>query len=94
MKARLAFSIATMVEPEILIVDEVLSVGDTKFQRKSREKMQSLLNEDATVLFVSHSTQQVKNICKRAIWLHQGELIAEGSAEEVCDLYEKWVKEN
>lgn len=94
MKARLAFSIATMVEPEILIVDEVLSVGDTKFQRKSREKMQSLLNEDATVLFVSHSTQQVKTICKRAIWLHQGELIAEGSAEEVCDLYEKWVKEN
>jgi ABC-type polysaccharide/polyol phosphate transport system ATPase subunit len=94
MKARLAFSIATMVEPEILIVDEVLSVGDTKFQRKSRKKMQSLLNEDATVLFVSHSTQQVKNICKRAIWLHQGELIAEGSAEEVCDLYEKWVKEN
>ena len=94
MKARLAFSIATMVEPEILIVDEVLSVGDTKFQRKSREKMQSLLNEDATVLFVSHSTQQVKTICERAIWLHQGELIAEGSAEEVCDLYEKWVKEN
>lgn len=94
MKARLAFSIATMVEPEILIVDEVLSVGDTKFQRKSRKKMQSLLNEDATVLFVSHSTQQVKTICERAIWLHQGELIAEGSAEEVCDLYEKWVKEN
>lgn len=94
MKARLAFSIATMVEPEILIVDEVLSVGDTKFQRKSKEKMQSLLNEDATVLFVSHSTRQVKTICKRAIWLHQGELIAEGSAEEVCDLYEKWVKEN
>ena len=83
MKARLAFSIATMVEPEILIVDEVLSVGDTKFQRKSKEKMQSLLNEDATVLFVSHSTRQVKTICKRAIWLHQGELIAEGSARSM-----------
>ena len=94
MKARLAFSIATMVEPEILIVDEVLSVGDTKFQRKSKEKMQSLLNEDATVLFVSHVTQQVRDICNKAIWLHQGELIAEGSAEEVCDLYENWIKEN
>ncbi|WP_286242906.1 ABC transporter ATP-binding protein [Methanobacterium ferruginis] len=93
MKARLAFSIATMVEPEILIVDEVLSVGDAKFQQKSREKMKSLLNEDATVLFVSHSTHQVKTICNRAIWLHQGELIAEGSAEEVCDLYDKWISE-
>lgn len=93
MKARLAFSIATMVEPKILIIDEVLSVGDAKFQQKSREKMNSLLDEDATVLFVSHSTHQVKAICNRAIWLHQGELIAEGSAEEVCDLYDKWVNE-
>lgn len=93
MKARLAFSIATMVEPEILILDEVLSVGDAKFQQKSREKMNSLLNEDATVLFVSHSTYQVKTICNKAIWLHQGELIAEGSAEEVCDLYDKWINE-
>ena len=93
MRARLAFSIATMVEPEILIVDEVLSVGDAKFQQKSREKMQSLLNEDATVLFVSHSTLQVKTICNRAIWLNQGELIAEGSAEEVCDLYDEWISE-
>lgn len=94
MNARLAFSIATMVEPEILILDEVLSVGDAKFQEKSREKMNSLLDEDATVLFVSHSTHQVRNICDKAIWLHQGELIAEGSADDVCDLYEKWIKEN
>lgn len=94
MKARLAFSIATMVEPEILIIDEVLSVGDAKFKEKSREKMNSLLDEDSTVLFVSHSTHQVKAICNKAIWLHQGEVIVEDSAEEVCDLYEKWVKEN
>jgi ABC-2 type transport system ATP-binding protein len=94
MNARLAFSIATMVEPEILIVDEVLSVGDAKFQKKSREKMNSLLDEDATVLFVSHAAYQVRDICNKAIWLHQGELIAEGSAEEVCDLYENWIKEN
>ncbi|MDY9922515.1 ABC transporter ATP-binding protein [Methanobacterium sp.] len=91
MKARLAFSIATMVEPEILIIDEVLSVGDAKFQEKSREKMNSLLDEDATVLFVSHSTQQVRNICNRAIWLDKGELITQGPVDEVCDAYEKFI---
>ncbi|CDG65551.1 MAG: lipopolysaccharide transport system ATP-binding protein [Methanobacterium sp.] len=93
MKARLAFSIATMVEPEILIVDEVLAVGDAKFQQKSREKMNSLLNEDATVLFVSHSTRQVRDICNRAIWLHKGELITEGPVDEVCDAYEKFTQQ-
>jgi ABC-2 type transport system ATP-binding protein len=92
MKARLAFSIATMVEPEILIIDEVLSVGDAKFQEKSREKMNSLLDEDATVLFVSHSTQQVRNICNRAIWLDKGKLIAEGPVDEVCNAYEKFIQ--
>ncbi|WP_292612399.1 ABC transporter ATP-binding protein [Methanobacterium sp. BAmetb5] len=92
MKARLAFSIATMVEPEILIVDEVLSVGDAKFQQKSREKMNSLLDEDATVLFVSHATQQVRNICNRAIWLDKGKLIAEGPVDEVCNAYEKFIQ--
>jgi ABC-2 type transport system ATP-binding protein/lipopolysaccharide transport system ATP-binding protein len=92
MKARLAFSIATMVEPEILIIDEVLSVGDAKFQEKSREKMNSLLDEDATVLFVSHSTQQVRNICNRAIWLDKGKLIAEGPVDEVCDAYEEFIQ--
>lgn len=91
MKARLAFSIATMVEPEILIIDEVLSVGDAKFQEKSREKMNSLLDEDATVLFVSHSTQQVRNICNRAIWLDKGKLITQGPVDEVCDAYEKFI---
>ncbi len=92
MKARLAFSIATMVEPEILIVDEVLSVGDAKFKQKSREKMNSLLNEDATVLFVSHSTGQVRDICNRAIWLHKGKLITEGPVDEVCDAYEEFIQ--
>ncbi|CEL25325.1 ABC transporter ATP-binding protein [Methanobacterium formicicum] len=92
MKARLAFSIATMVEPEILIVDEVLSVGDAKFQQKSRDKMNSLLDEDATVLFVSHSTHQVREICNRAIWLDKGKLIADGPVDEVCDDYEKFVR--
>lgn len=91
MKARLAFSIATMVEPEILIIDEVLSVGDAKFQEKSRQKMNSLLDEDATVLFVSHSTQQVRNICNKAIWLEKGKLITQGDVDEVCDVYEKFI---
>lgn len=92
MKARLAFSIATMVEPEILIIDEVLSVGDAKFQEKSRQKMNSLLDEDATVLFVSHSTQQVRNICNKAIWLEKGKLITQGDVDEVCDVYEKFIQ--
>lgn len=91
MKARLAFSIATMVEPQILIIDEVLSVGDAKFQQKSREKMSSLLNENATVLFVSHSTQQVRQICSKAIWLQKGKLISYGPVDEVCDGYEKFI---
>lgn len=92
MKARLAFSIATMVEPEILIIDEVLSVGDAKFQEKSRQKMNSLLDEDATVLFVSHSAQQVRNICNKAIWLEKGKLITQGDVDEVCDVYEKFIQ--
>jgi ABC-type polysaccharide/polyol phosphate transport system ATPase subunit len=91
MNARLAFSIATMVEPEILILDEVLSVGDAKFQQKSREKMRSLLNEGATVLFVSHSTQQVRKICDKAIWLEKGKLMTYGPVDEVCDDYEKFI---
>ena len=91
MTARLAFSIATTVEPEILIIDEVLSVGDAKFQQKSREKMNSLLDEDATVLFVSHSTQQVRDMCNRAIWLEKGELITQGDVDEVCDAYENFI---
>lgn len=91
MKARLAFSIATMVEPDILIIDEVLSVGDAKFQQKSRAKMKSLLNKDATVLLVSHSIQQVKDICDKALWLEKGEMIAQGPVDEVCGAYEKFI---
>jgi len=91
MKARLAFSIATMVEPQILIIDEVLAVGDAEFRKKSEKKMKSLLNEDATVLFVSHSTRMVKDICNKAIWLDKGKLIEQGSAEKVCDIYNRWI---
>lgn len=91
MNARLAFSIATAVNPQIMILDEVLSVGDAKFRGKSLEKMRSLLEEDVTVLFVSHTIQQVKELCNKAIWLENGRVIMQGSADEVCDKYDESV---
>jgi len=91
MRARLGFSIATSVKPEILILDEVLSVGDIKFQEKSREKMESLMDSEVTLLFVSHSVEQVKSFCNKAIWLQHGKLMAKGSVDEVCELYDEWV---
>lgn len=87
MNARLGFSIATMVEPEILILDEVLSVGDAKFQKKSQQKMKSLLGSNTTVLFVSHSIEHVRSLCNKAIWLEKGSLVMQGPADEVCDAY-------
>ena len=92
MKARLGFSIATVIKPEILVLDEVLSVGDAKFQEKSEKKITSLFNEGVTVLFVSHSIQQVKKICNKAIWLEKGELVMKGDAKEVCEAYEEICK--
>jgi ABC-type polysaccharide/polyol phosphate transport system ATPase subunit len=92
MRARLGFSIATSVQPEILILDEVLSVGDARFQEKSRLRMESILGGQVTLLFVSHSTAQVKNMCNRAIWLEKGRLVMDGSAEEVCARYEESIR--
>lgn len=89
MKSRLGFSIATAVEPDILILDEVLSVGDAKFRRKSLAKVQSMFDHGVTVLFVSHSIDQVLAICDRAILLQKGKIIAEGTAEEVAVVYEE-----
>ncbi len=87
MKARLGFSIATVVEPEILILDEVLSVGDAKFQEKSENRIMQLFDKGITVLFVSHSVQQVQRLCNKAIWLEHGKIIMQGSADEVCTKY-------
>ena len=87
MIARLAFSIATIVDPEILIVDEILSVGDIAFQAKSEEKMRSMIGGGTTVLFVSHSLEQIKNICNKAVWLDHGQVVKMGPANEVCDEY-------
>ena len=92
MRARLGFAIATAVEPEILILDEVLSVGDAKFRQKSEAKIRSMFDKGITVLFVSHSTQQVLNICNKAIILEKGKLIAQGDAKEICDKYNQMVK--
>ena len=87
MVARLAFSIATQTEPEILIVDEILSVGDAAFQARSEEKMLSLMRGGTTVLFVSHSVEQVRKLCPRALWLERGVLREDGRSDEVCAHY-------
>ena len=87
MKARLGFSIATVVEPDILILDEVLSVGDKKFRRKSENKIMSMFDRGVTVLFVSHSLEQVVRLCDRAIILDSGRLVAEGPVEKVARIY-------
>ena len=88
MLARLAFSIATIVDPEVLIVDEILSVGDAAFQIKSRDKMQSMIEGGTTVLFVSHSVDIVKEICNKVLWLDHGKSQMFGKSEEVCYAYE------
>jgi len=91
MRARLGFSIAVSKVPQILIVDEVLSVGDGRFKKKSENKMLELINSDATVLFVSHSIAQIRRLCNRVVWLDKGKVCMIGKTEEVCDEYEKYL---
>jgi ABC-2 type transport system ATP-binding protein len=93
MVARLAFSIATVVDPEILIVDEILSVGDINFQQKSENKMRSMIGGGTTVLFVSHSLDQIKKMCDKVVWLEKGKVQMIGEAGKVCDKYEKYMNE-
>ena len=88
MLARLAFSIAAVVKPEILIVDEILTVGDAQFQEKSKRRMMELMSGGATVLLVSHNIKQVRELCSRAVWLEHGRVRAIGEAKKVCDMYE------
>lgn len=88
MRARLGFSVATIVEPDILILDEVLSVGDAKFRKKCERRVQSMFDKGVTVIFVSHSTQQVLRMCNKGILLEQGRLIAQGNVDEVVSFYE------
>ena len=91
MKARLGFSIATLVSPDILILDEVLSVGDAKFRKKSEKKVLSMFDKGVTVLFVSHSLQQVQRLCNKAMILEKGKLIAYGDIDEIYEQYERMI---
>lgn len=87
MVARLGFAIATISRPDILIADEILSVGDMKFQKKCETRISEIVNNGASVIYVSHSVESVKKICTKAAWLHRGELVRFGDADSVCDAY-------
>ena len=87
MLARLAFSVASVVEPEILIVDEILAVGDAEFQKKSRDRMMELMGHGTTVLFVSHDLAQIREMCNRVVWLEHGKVVQCGNTDEVCNGY-------
>lgn len=88
MMMRLAFSVATVVNPQILIVDEILAVGDENFQRKSRARMLELMSGGTTVLFVSHSIDQIREMCDRVVWLDHGQVRMLGESKQVCDAYQ------
>ena len=92
MKSRLAFSIASMVKPDILILDEVLSVGDGAFRVKSEKKMQSIISGGTTTLFVSHSLEQIRRLCNKVLWIEKGKQIAFGETKNICDEYAKSIR--
>ena len=87
MKARLGFSVATMVSPDILICDEILSVGDFLFQKKCMERMEQMLSGGTTLVFVSHNLPQVRQLCDHAVWIDKGAIKASGEVNMVCDQY-------
>ena len=92
MKSRLAFSIASLVKPDILILDEVLSVGDGAFRKKSEAKMKEIINSGATTILVSHSLNQVRSMCSKILWLHKGRQIAFGNdVQKICDDYQSFL---
>lgn len=88
MISRLAFAIATIGTPDILIVDEVLSVGDFRFQQKCQERIQKMRGAGTTILFVSHNISQVREVCNKIVWLEKGNLKMQGDAEEICKIYQ------
>lgn len=92
MKSRLGFSIVSLVRPEILILDEVLSVGDGAFRKKSEDKMKEIINGGATTLLVSHSLDQIRTMCNKVLWLNKGEQLEFGEdVQEICDRYEEFL---
>lgn len=92
MKSRLAFSIASLVKPDILILDEVLSVGDGAFQEKSARKMREIISQGATTILVSHSLNQIRELCNKVLWLDHGRQIAFGETQEICNQYEQYLR--
>lgn len=93
MRSRLAFAISTLVRADILIADEVLSVGDAKFRKKSEERMDKMREDGVTIFLVSHSSAQVRKVCRRALWLDHGQVKMIGPSEAVCGLYDSYCKE-
>lgn len=91
MKSRLAFSIASLVKPDILILDEVLSVGDGAFRKKSEAKMREIIHSGATTILVSHSLEQVRDMCNKVLWLHKGKQIDFGDTESICNRYQNFL---
>ena len=89
MVSRLAFAIATIGTPDILIVDEVLSVGDFRFQQKCQDRIQNMRSQGTTILFVSHSIAQVQDVCDKVVWLEKGHLKMQGPSKEICPIYER-----
>lgn len=92
MKSKLAFSLASFVTPDILILDEVLSVGDIAFKKKSEKRMQELFNSGVTTILVSHSISQIRDMCTKVLWLEQGQMRGIGDTKSLCDDYEKYMK--
>ena len=91
MQSRLAFAIASLVQPEILILDEVLSVGDGAFQEKSAKKMQEIIEHGAATILVSHSLDQIRELCNKVLWLHKGKQVAFGDTEGIADQYQDFL---
>lgn len=90
MRARLAFALATAVEPDVLIIDEALSVGDAYFKQKCRQRLQDLMQRARAIVLVSHSIETVQQLCTRAVWLHRGEVVHQGPIAEVAERYRQW----
>jgi ABC-type polysaccharide/polyol phosphate transport system ATPase subunit len=88
MRARLAFSIASSIQPEILVIDELMGVGDIKFRQKSTARMKEMMSESQGLVVVSHSMQTIRDICSRVVWLDKGRMVADGPVEEVVSRYE------
>ena len=87
MIARLGFAISTVIKPDILIVDEILSVGDFKFQEKSLNKIKEMMENDTTVIMVSHSIEQIEKMCTKVVWLENGSIKKIGNSKEICEEY-------